>query len=113
MIPVPRAVWQRAVKASARKARRGLDFMSADHHRVRDFAVTELPRRGAPLAPQAIAAALDIALPRVTAILDDLEKHLLFVFRNERGEVTWAYPVTVEATPHRASFSTGEEAYSP
>ena len=113
MIPIPRAVWQRAMQANARKARRGLGFMSADHHRVRDCVVKELARLGAPLAPHAIAAALNLALPRVTAILDELEKHLMFLFRNEHGEVTWAYPVTVEATPHHAHFSTGEEAYSP
>jgi len=113
MIPIPRAVWQRAMQANARKTRTGLGFMSADHHRVRDFVVMELARRGAPLAPRAIAAALNLELPRVTAILDELESHLLFLFRNEHGEVTWAYPVTVEATPHHAHFSTGEEAYSP
>ena len=113
MIPIPRVVWLRAMKANARTVRIELGFMSADHHRVRDFVVMELPRRGAPLPPEAIAAALDLALPRVRALLDELEKHLLFVFRNERGEVTWAYPVTVEATPHHAHFSTGEEAYSP
>jgi hypothetical protein len=113
MVPIPRAVWQRAMRANARKLRSELRFMSADHHRVRNFVVTELPRLGVPLAPQAIAAALNLALPRVTTILAELEKHLVFLFRNERGAVTWAYPVTVEATPHHAHFSTGEEAYSP
>ena len=113
MMPIPRVLWQHAMKANAREVRLGLAFMSADHHRVRDFVVMELPRRGAPLPPEAIAAALDLALPRVVALLDELEKHLLFLFRNEHGEVTWAYPVTVETTPHHAHFSTGEEAYSP
>jgi hypothetical protein len=113
MIPIPRTVWQRAMKTNARTAGAGVGFMSEDHHRVRDFVVRELPRVGAPLAPESIAAALDLALPRVTSILDELERHLTFLFRNERGEVTWAYPVTVEPTPHRAHFSTGEEAYSP
>jgi hypothetical protein len=87
--------------------------MSEDHHRVRDFAVTELLRSGAPLSPGAIADALELPPPRVLALLDDLEKHLTFLFRNERDEVTWAYPVTVDETPHRATFSTGEAAFSP
>ena len=113
MIPIPRAVWQGAMKANARTVRAGLGFMSEDHHKVRDFVVRELPRVGAPPAPDSIAAALDLAPPRVSSILDDLEKHLTFLFRNAQGEVTWAYPVTVDATPHRAHFSTGEEAYSP
>jgi hypothetical protein len=49
----------------------------------------------------------------VVTILDELEAHLTFVFRNEAGAVTWAYPVTVDETPHHATFSTGEEAWSP
>ena len=88
-------------------------FMTDDHHRVRDFAVTALPRVGAPLAPEAIAEALHLPLPRVVSLLDDLERHLTFVFRNDDGAVTWAYPVTVDETPHHATFSSGEEAWSP
>ena len=127
MIPIPRMVWERVVKARARKTHAGLGFMSEDHHRVRDFAVLELARSGAPLAPEKFAEALDLAVPRVVSILeelegqdgfagalfDDLEEHLTFVFRGDRRVVTWAYPVTVDETPHRASFSTGEETYSP
>ena len=113
MIPIPRQVWQRAMKNNARTVRAGLDFMSEDHHKVRDFVVRELPRVGAPLTLESIAAALSLALPRVSSILDELEKHLTFLFRNAQGEVSWAYPVTVDATPHHAHLSTGEEAYSP
>ena len=113
MVPVPRMLWQRVAAANARKARARLDFMSEEHHRVRDFAVMELPRTGAPLAPESIGGALDLPLPRVVSILDELEAHMTFVFRNEQGAVTWAYPVTVDETPHHARFSTGEEAYSP
>lgn len=40
MIPIPRMVWRRLIKSNARKIRAGLGFMSEDHHRVRDFAVT-------------------------------------------------------------------------
>jgi hypothetical protein len=113
MIPIPRMIWERVVKAEARHTRASLSFMSEDHHRVRDFAVLELARTGVPLAPESIAEALDLALPRVVSILEELEAHLTFVFRGDRRVVTWAYPVTVDATPHHASFSTGEEAYSP
>lgn len=112
MIPLPRVLWRRAVEAAGRTSRAGLGFMSADHHRVRDFAVLELARRG-PLRPEAIAAALGIDLPRVRAVVGELEKRLTFLFRSAGEAVTWAYPVTVDETPHRAQFSTGEEAYSP
>jgi hypothetical protein len=113
MIPIPRLIWERIVKGQAGKTREGLRFMSEDHHRVRDFTVLELARTGAPLAPEAIAEALDLDVPRVVSILEELEEHLTFVFRGDQRVVTWAYPVTVDETPHRASFSTGEEAYSP
>ncbi len=113
MIPIPPMIWQRVIRAGGRKARASLAFMSEDHHRVRDHAVLELARTGAPLSPEAIAAALDIELPRVATILDELEKHMTFVFRSDGRNVTWAYPVTVEETPHHARFSTGEEAWSP
>ncbi len=113
MLPVPRLLWQPIVRAGARKSSAGLDFMTEDHHRVRDYAVLELPRAGAPLAAETIAQALDLDLDRVRSVLDELEAHLTFLFRNERGEVTWAYPVTVDATPHRAHLNTGEDAFSP
>jgi hypothetical protein len=113
MIPIPRIVWQRLIKANARKTGARLGFMSADHHRVRDFVVTELPRRAAPLPPGLIAEKLGLAADRVSAILDELEKHLTFLVRNAQGAVTWAFPVTVDETPHQAAFTTGEEANSP
>jgi hypothetical protein len=113
LIPIPRLLWRTAIRGSARKSAAGLAFMSQDHHRVRDFAVIELSRTGAPLPPESIAATLDLPLSRTTSILDELEKHLTFLFRNESGAVTWAYPVTVDETPHRARLSTGEEAFSP
>jgi hypothetical protein len=113
MIPIPRLVWQPLMKANARNVRVGLGFMSAEHHRVRDFVVTELSRAGAPLPAGVIADELELPLDRLTAILDELEKHLMFLVRNADGAVTWAYPVTVDQTPHRATLTTGEEAYSP
>jgi hypothetical protein len=113
MIPIPRMIWERLMKSKARKAREALSFMSEDHHRVRDFTVMELPRTGAPLAPESIAEALDLPVPRAVSILEELEEHLTFVYRGDQRVVTWAYPVTVDETPHHASFSTGEEAYSP
>jgi len=113
LIPIPRVVWQPLMKAGGRKARTRLSFMSEDHHRVRDFAVLELPRTGAPLSPATIAESLDLSLSGVRSILDELEQHLTFLFRSDGEEVTWAYPVTVDETPHHARFSSGEEAYSP
>ncbi len=113
MIPIPGVLWRRMVRANARQASNSLQFMTPDHHRVRDFAVERLLRAGRPLSPDEIARTLQLAPERVAEILDDLERHLTFLFRRSGRDVIWAYPVTVEETPHRAIASTGEEAYSP
>jgi hypothetical protein len=103
LLPVPRFIWQRQVRGNAH-----LDFMSIDHHRVRDFVVTEIPKAGQPLSPDYIAQALDLSPDRLSVILDDLETHMTFLFRNPQGEVEWAYPVTAACTPHHVAFSSGE-----
>ena len=107
VLPVPPQVWKRAVKGDA-----NLDFMGVDHHRVRNLVVRELPREGIPLTPEWIGHELDLSLPRVVEILDELERNMTFLFRNPEGAVTWAYPVTVDKTPHHVTFSTGEKIYS-
>ena len=86
--------------------------MSNDHHRVRDFCVVELARRGAPLSPESIARELQLDLSHVKAILDELEENMTFIFRSQGESVTWAYPVTVDRTPHHVSFSTGEAVHA-
>jgi hypothetical protein len=113
MLPIPALLWRRMVAGNARTTPARLGFMTADHHRVRDFVVMELPRAGAPIAPERIAETLGMPLARVRTILEDLERHLTFLFRGDGHAVTWAYPVTVDTTPHHAVFATGEEAYSP
>jgi hypothetical protein len=112
MIPLPGVLWQRQVRGSARRTEAKLGFMSEEHHLVRDFAVRELPRVGEPLSPEFIAEELSLPVARVEGILDDLAKHMTFVCRNEEGAVAWAYPLTVETTPHRVGLSTGEEGYA-
>jgi len=62
-----------------------LSFMTGEHHRVRDFAVAELPRFGRALPPEHIAERTGLRLDRVGAILDDLERE----FRASYDEVGW------------------------
>jgi hypothetical protein len=109
---LPERLWQRQVAAQAKRAAKSLAFLSEDHHRVRDFAVRELPRLGKPLAPDLIARELDLPLDRTQTILDDLEKQMTFLYRTDGQSVTWAYPVTVEPTPHRVTFHSGEQSYA-
>ena len=67
-----------------------------------------LPREGHPLEPDYFATQLSMDRARVVDILDELERRLFFLVRNEEGSVSWAYPVTVDHTPHKLTFSTGE-----
>ena len=108
LLPVPPAVWKQRVASNGKNMGAGLFFMTPDHHRVRNFAVCELPRFGRPLAPEDFAGALDLPVERVEQILDDLEKHMSFVFRTDSRAVDWAYPVSIGPTPHHVEFSSGE-----
>jgi hypothetical protein len=89
-----------------------LAFMTPEHHLVRNFAVRELPyENGRPIKVDRLAATLGLPLARVEAIVEELERNLFFLVRNEAGEISWAFPVTTDATPHRLKFSTGERAH--
>jgi hypothetical protein len=112
MLPVPEEALHRHAREGKEEDASDLVFMTPDHHRVRNFVVSELPKAGAPLPPELIAARLDLPVEGVVAILDDLEKHMTFLFRNPQGAVEWAYPVTVAHTPHKVTFSSGEKLYA-
>ena len=112
MLSVPPFLWEKQVEKSRKKIEASLRFMSPDHRRVHHCAVRELPRLGKPMSPEWIARELDLSCGRVKTLLDDLEKHMTFLFRNEEGAVIWAYPVTVDKTPHHLSFSTGERLHA-
>ncbi len=87
-------------------------FMTEDHRRVHHFVVRELPDAGKPLSPELIADKLGLPYNRVAFVLNDLEKHMTFLFRNKNGAVTWAYPVTVDKTPHHLTFSSGQQVHA-
>lgn len=112
ILRIPRPIWQQEVARSALASKKSLAFMTPDHHKIRDFVVQELPRIGKPIQPEAIAQSLKMQPERVVSILDELERNMTFLYRNEQGAVSWAYPVTVDPTPHRITFSTGEQIYA-
>jgi hypothetical protein len=85
--------------------------MTGAHHRVRYFVVRELADKQKHIEPESISRSLNMSPAQVIGILDELEQKLFFLVRDEQGAVAWAYPVTVEATPHRLKFSTGERLY--
>lgn len=106
-MPLSPSLWRRHLSSSA-----DLSFMSELHHRVRNFVVIDIPRTGKPLSPEYISEKLGIPLDKVIAILDDLEKHMTFLFRGDGRKVSWAYPVTTDDTPHRVIFSSGESTHA-
>jgi len=88
-------------------------FMTPRHHAVRNFVVMELPRNhGRPLSPSKISLSLHFKIDVVIQLLDDLEKHLFFLVRDRAGNVSWAFPVSSDRTPHRLHFSTGERIFA-
>ena len=113
ILTVPASEWLEHLERAQHHPSGRLDFMTPEHHRVRNFAVTELPRHnGMPLSPAYIASRLPLSTQSVRTLLDDLQKHLFFLVLNEHGDVSWAFPVTSEQTPHRLRFSTGEHTYA-
>jgi len=109
---IPRKDWEQGVSAVSKQMQAGLSSMSAEHHRIRNFVVRELLNVREPLAPEFIADKLNLPVDRVKIILEDLEKHMTFLFRNEEGAVAWAYPVTTDITPHHVTFNTGEQLHA-
>ena len=106
---IPRDEWEQRVEKAPLEISKMLNFMSDDHHLVRKYVVGELPGFGKPVPPVLISEELNISLSKTIEILDDLERNLFFLVRNEKGEVSWAFPVTIDETPHRLTFSTGEK----
>ncbi len=112
MIGIPPRMMKKKLPERKRKFTAHLGFMTGELRSVHHFVVRELPHAGRPLAPQYIAERLGIETGRVISLLDELERHMTFLFRNAQGEVVWAYPVTVEKTQHRITFDTGEKLYA-
>jgi len=112
IVEIPREQWENNLAEAPERMKPRLDWMSERHHAVRYFVVEELARFGKPIPPDLISERLRIHLEDANRILDDLEKHLFFLVRNDSGEVSWAFPLTVEQTPHQLTFSTGEKVYA-
>ena len=109
---IPQKDWESGLSQVKQHIKGRLHFMSEEHHLVHHFVVRELPRIGRPLSPELISERLGISNDRVKDSLDYLEKRMTFLYRNEDGEILWAYPVTAARTPHKIAFDTGEKLYA-
>jgi hypothetical protein len=112
ILDLPESLWKGHLAQVPEHGGDRLLFMTEAHHRVRYFVVRELIDGGKPVEPQLISERLHLPLAQVGTILDELESKLFFLVRNPQGAVAWAYPVTVEPTPHRLNFSTGGRLYA-
>ena len=86
--------------------------MSADHHEMRDFVVKHIPEIDGPISAATIAESLDMRVEDAKRIIDELEKGMTFLYCSRPECVTWAYPVTVDSTPHRVTFDSGEQTFA-
>jgi hydroxymethylpyrimidine pyrophosphatase-like HAD family hydrolase len=107
IIEIPQATWKQHLTQIPQHSQSRLNFMTDNHHQIRYFVVKELANRQKPIEPEFISEKLNVPLELVKSILEELERKLFFLVRNEQGAVTWAYPVTVEITPHKINFSSG------
>jgi hypothetical protein len=112
IINVPPFLWKKQISAGKRKIEKIYGSIPDKYRTIHHFAVRELPYAGEPLTPEFISKRLDLTEDAVKAALDYLEEHMTFLYRNESGNVVWAYPVTVAKTPHKITFSTGEKLYA-
>ena len=111
-VRVPKVLWRRIIDAEARRGQSRVEWFTEDHHRVRDFVVTEIARTGEPVGVEQITATCGINKQRALAIIEELEKGMTFLFRTDGDAVDWAYPVTARRTPHRVQLDSGERFFA-
>ena len=107
MVPVPEWLFGPMVRRDAGKLAK-TQALEPDERRVQHFAVREIPRRREPIAPEMLATELALSVDEVRQILDELERRMTFLCRRGGEDVVWAYPVTVEETPHQVRMDGGE-----
>jgi hypothetical protein len=112
ILKAPPSLLEKRMQAARRKFEKELAFMTPAHRRIHHWIVRELPGHGRPMTAEFIAGRSDMPPGQVRSILNDLDEHMTFICRNPQGEVVWAYPVTVEKTPHQVTFGTGEQVYA-
>jgi len=111
IINVPPFLWKKQIARAKNNFEKENGTLSGEERLIHHFVVRELPGNGKPVSPELISDKLEIPADRVNNALDHLEKRLTFLYRDEDGEVVWAYPVTAAKTPHKITFDTGEKIY--
>jgi len=112
MINIPPVLWKKQIAKTKTKFKKENGSISAEYRSLHHFVVKELQNVGKPLTAEHISKALHVPFDRVNDTLADLEKRLTFLHGNSKGDVTWAYPLTVDKTPHHVTFNSGEQLYA-
>jgi hypothetical protein len=112
MHKVSQTMWKQHLAQIPEHGPARLRFMTDAHRLVRNFVVKELAVRQQPIEPELLSDVLSLPLDQVKKLLDELEQKLFFLVQNEHGAVTWAYPITIESTPHRLCFNGRERLYA-
>ena len=109
---IPRDSWEEEVAIRSQHIPAVLDFMTRGHHLVRNMVVKEIAHKARPVSSEEISTRLNMSQSQVNDLLGDLEKNLFFLVRDSRGDVSWAFPVTAQKTPHKLTFNTGERPHA-
>ncbi len=112
VINLPQVLIDSQMKKTAKRFEKRYGKMPDEVRKIHHFVVKNLATTGNPLGSRFMSEELDMAEGQVVKALDFLEKKLTYLYRNHACEVTWAYPVTVDKTPHKIEFSTGETLYA-
>ncbi len=112
ILEIPEDSWEQHLAHVPQHSQSRLWFMTDAHHQFRYFVVNELVNTQKPVEPDSISEKMNMPLESVKPILEDLERNLFFLVRDDQGAVIWAYPVTVEVTAHKLVFSSGEQLYA-
>lgn len=107
--PIPAFIINKALRAGAKRARKRVAAFSKEKKALHHFVVKNLPQVQKLLSLDYIAKELDLPLETVSTLVDELEREKTFLYREDSNAVNWAYPVTVRDTPHRVTFSSGEQ----
>ena len=108
-LPIPAFIINKLISSGIKKAKRNVQRFSEDKKNIHHFVVRELPKVGRPISLDYISDNLKISPEKVERLVNELENEKTFLYRNNSDEINWAYPVTVDKTPHRVIFSTGEQ----
>ena len=109
MIPAPVFILNRDIEKMAKIMKARGNKLPEEKKRIHYFVVRELPNAGQPISLEFIAQGLKMPIDRVSTLVDEMEKDKSFFYRYHSEGINWAYPVTVDNTPHHVTFSTGEQ----